>query len=299
MAKPKPVMFAPPDMEKFKKPAKLGWEPPKDKKDLLGGVGGMMVTVPAMNTVSPDGDFDPIMPAVKKYLMSNTYRRKVRKDIERRDTRVSRLETWADQVRDHLGDVRVLSNPTGPIKIELPCDGGHVVPWTSANRIPAEAIASKLKRLGWEIGKHIRCPDHAHPRRAKSKKQEGGEVIMTDTLAKDQASDAARTAKRLVILALDETFNTKDGCYRNGQSDATIAKELGIAEDTVARLREEFCGPLKPPSEIEDVRKQLIELQSEHRQRVHTLETEITSKIGKLNSRLDALISRNKWKADV
>jgi hypothetical protein len=267
---------------------------PKTKGGLLAGPGGIMVSVPAVD----DEDRERVGALVARAGRSKTFRRKLEQALEKEEERVSRLETWADQVRDHLGDVKVMSNPTGPIKIVLTCEGGHDVEWASANRIPAEAIASKLKRQGWELGRHVKCPEHAHPRK-KRKQKEGGAVIMTDTLEQAQASDAARTAKRLVILALDEFFNIEKGQYRSGQSDATIAKDLGIAEETVAQLRNDFCGPLKVPDEIEDVERQMHELRQSFATRQAELETNFEVHFGKLQSRLDALIRKNKWKADV
>jgi hypothetical protein len=263
---------------------------PKNKKDLLTSPGGIMVSVPEVD----EDERDRVGRLINRAQRSKTFRRKLTRTMEKEDERVSRLETWADKVQDCLGGVRVRATAVGPIEVTLPCEGGHDVIWTSANRIPAEAIASKLKRQGWELGKHIRCPEHAHPRKER-KKQEGGDTMSTDTMTQTEASEAARTAKRLTMMALEENFNVDKGCYKSGTSDATIAKELNVAPEVVERLRLEFYGPLKVPDDIEDVRRQIATVASEYRQRAHALETEVLGKISKLENRLDALVRKNKW----
>lgn len=279
-----PVVLAPEDM-----PLKGQWEKPKNKKELLTSPGGILVPVEEMHE---DPELERL---VGKVMRSRTFRRKIERQIERRETQVSRLETWADQVRDHLGDVQVLSKATGPIKVVLPCEGGHTVEWTSANRIPAEAIASKLRRQGWELGRHIRCPEHAHPRKAK--KVKGGEVEMAvDALDQAAATDAARTAKRLAMMAIDESFNVQKGQYKAGVTDKTIAAELGCSEEVVQRLREEFFGPLKVPDDVEDVQRQIEECRRDFAHKQSQLATDFEQKIGKLASRLESLIRKNKWK---
>jgi hypothetical protein len=110
------------------------------------------------------------------------------------------------------------------------------------------------------------------------------------------ASDAARTAKRLTMLAIDECFNVEKGCYKQGSSDATIAKELGIAEETVVRLREEFYGPLKAPDEIQDLLTQIANLRSETLKKINEAAAHCDDKCGQLERRLAAVISKNKWK---
>jgi hypothetical protein len=300
----------PKEIDPFKE---TSWEKrPKNKKDLLTGVGGMVVTVPLDPAAAMLSNLQPneeglasarqVVERVERLAESDGIyipRSRIKKAVigaARTMKARSKLETWADQVRDELGDVAVQSSATGPIMITLTCEEGqHVMEWTSSNRIPAEAIASKLKRAGWTLGRHIRCPDHAHPRKEKRK---GDNVVELVTKEKQSvaASDAARTAKRLVILALDESFNTEKGCYRQGVSDATIAKELGIAEETVVRLREEFCGPLKAPSEIEELQKQIDEIRSTTLKKINEAAASCDEKCGKLERHLQALITKNKWK---
>jgi hypothetical protein len=175
-----------------------GWTQPKKKTDLLVHTGGMMMKLPEeghsltsldhltqsdgkkvakfstpLERILDEDDQRLTLKQVEReieeraeseglHIPKNKIRKAVRRSLARMRSK-SRLDTWADQVQDECGDVRVLSTATGPIKIVLTCEQGkHEVEWTSANRIPAEAIASKLKREGWMLGRHIRCPEHAH-----------------------------------------------------------------------------------------------------------------------------------------
>jgi hypothetical protein len=307
-----------------------GWTQPKKKTDLLVHTGGMMMKLPEeghsltsldhltqsdgkkvakfstpLERILDEDDQRLTLKQVEReieeraeseglHIPKNKIRKAVRRSLARMRSK-SRLDTWADQVQDECGDVRVLSTATGPIKIVLTCEQGkHEVEWTSANRIPAEAIASKLKREGWMLGRHIRCPEHAHVRKEK-KKGEGkvAELVIDNT--NQAATDAARTAKRLVMMALEESFVTEKGCYKTGVSDETIAAELKIAPAVVVRLREEFYGPLKVPDEIEDVQRQIEELRRAHVAKVAELNSFFETHFAKLQNRLDALVRKNKW----
>lgn len=308
---------------------------PMDRKSLLSGAGGMVMKLPPTvlppikvvptegvtldklerrgdhataatfsTPLDKTGDLDRInlkqveeeiadrADAEGLYIPRGKIRKAVKRSLARMKAR-SRLETWADQVQEHCGDVRVLSSATGPIKVVLTCEeGDHDVEWTSANRIPAEQVAVKLKREGWTLGRHIRCPEHARPKRKK------GDNVVELVTKNDQAdaSEKARTAKRLTMLALDESFQIDKGQYKPGVSDATIAKELGISEQTVAKLRIEFYGELKVPDGIEDVQRQVAELKATYLRKQAELQTEFEQKLSKLDSRLDALVSKNGWK---
>jgi hypothetical protein len=133
-----------------------------------------------------------------------------------------------------------------------------------------QIIASKLRQRGWQIGHHNLCPDH------KSKKRND---TMTAQLA-PPASDKAREAKRLVMMSLDDYFDPATGQYRDGKGDAAIGRDCGLATSVVTKLREEFYGPLRAPTEFE-------RLLAEARQRLADLDvirSETHAAIGKLDS---------------
>lgn len=71
------------------------------------------------------------------------------------------------------------------------------------------------------------------------------------------ASDKARAAKRAAMEHLSESFNVERGTFAPGVSDASIAKDTGLAEAGVKKLREEFFGPLGEPDELRALREEL------------------------------------------
>lgn len=71
------------------------------------------------------------------------------------------------------------------------------------------------------------------------------------------ASDAARKARRLVYMALEERYDDAAKRYRPGHSDATIAKELGVSVESVKATRESDFGPLGVPPELESMMGEL------------------------------------------
>jgi hypothetical protein len=213
----------------------------------------------------------------------------------RKERMIMHRENWTDSVEEEIGrNVGCKMSVHGSVLIEIPCEEGHVVEWTSPNRIPPAMVAKKLKQAGWRLGQHVRCPEHN--RKTVIDAVQGGKSTMTDTMT-TQATDKARTAKRLAMMELEDSFNVEKGQFKTGVSDASIAKELGVAEQVVAKLREEFYGPLKTPDGIEDVRKQLAEFTADHKRKMHELDTGFLEKISKLNNRLDALVAKNGWQA--
>lgn len=110
------------------------------------------------------------------------------------------------------------------------------------------------------------------------------------------SSEAARTAKRLAIMALEEGF--VDGRYKAGVSDETIAKMTGLSEAKVAAYREEFHGPIKKPAEIEEASAKLRQLQEEliaiERRFAGEVQA-VRKRIDEQHNRLTATCARNKW----
>jgi hypothetical protein len=64
------------------------------------------------------------------------------------------------------------------------------------------------------------------------------------------SSDAARQARRLLRLALEDYYDDRARCYRDGRTDASLAKEFGLSESAVAKIREEDYGPLERPTDL-------------------------------------------------
>jgi hypothetical protein len=180
--------------------------------------------------------------------------------------------------------------------LHLPCErGNHVVDFTITGNMPPDFVAKKMLAKGWTIGSKLVCPDCSKPPRKVVANDEGASMATTGTEVAQTTikpvSDAARTKRREALQWLDESFDPEKGCFREGQSDATIAKETGLAETAVAALREEFYGPLKCPPEIADFNKRFADLRAEVTAAVDAMRQAIR----KEELRLEAFLKKNGW----
>lgn len=171
------------------------------------------------------------------------------------------------------------------------CDGVLVEGMSSAGIVQPEQVARRMRERGWTIGRNAskhQCPKH----------RKEPEMPPANTAAVAPSPDA-RAARRAAMEWLGESFDLTTGRYQPGVSDATIAKEVGMAETAVAGLREEFFGPLREPSEIETIRAQLAMLEDQastligNAQRLHA---DIMAEVKELGRKLDGLARSNGWK---
>lgn len=140
--------------------------------------------------------------------------------------------------------------------------------WTARTVFDPKGAVARVHAAGWETGKRVLCPS------CKSKKKEKGAMpkpVERPTLAAvwpkggepandaPAASDAAKKAKRMVYMALEDYYDDARKGYKPGHSDASIAKELDVAEAFVAKIREEDFGPISEPSELAALRKELLD----------------------------------------
>jgi hypothetical protein len=222
-----------------------------------------------------------------------------------KEGKVSRdtTEAYFDRIRTAMGRaLETYSTEGSGVTLTLKCEEGHKVEWTSSNRIPGDTIASKLKRLGWRLGRHPRCPEHNGRKKQPepmeepemSKNETKLELVQTApaTQTQAQASEAARLAKRIVLGELETHFDDREMRYKPGHSDATIAKSAGVAEAVVANLRLEFYGELKQPSEVEALEQELIAIRRRYEQAQEQFHGELLS----VRDRIDALAKKNGWK---
>lgn len=98
----------------------------------------------------------------------------------------------------------------------------------------------------------------------------------------------AGKALRQVFQLLEDHFDADAGAYRNEYSDEWIAKESNISKEAVKQYRVNAFGKIKPPSEIETLRRELRELESF----ALSAENEMKNKAKDLNLRLSALERR-------
>lgn len=219
----------------------------------------------------------------------------------RTDRSYARLGFTARHVQGQPGLLYVIQCKVCPLPFE----------WQSPRPVPVEVLRHRFATKGWQLGKRVLCPDHFHsPRERKNGMPKESPMATAITAAAEalnppaapaapcdgktaaeQASDRARAAKRTVMQWLDEAFNIERGQYRAGISDATIAKEAGLAEAAVKALREDFYGPLKQPREIEHLKAETLSMREKVNRSLVAMQTEIDA----LDAKLGELASKNGW----
>lgn len=80
-------------------------------------------------------------------------------------------------------------------------------------------------------------------------------------MATAQITPTTVSAMRKVFAALEDNFDAEKGEYRHGYSDERIAKETGISVDGVKKYRIDGFGKLRPPSELDTLKREVEELQ--------------------------------------
>ncbi len=119
-----------------------------------------------------------------------------------------------------------------------------------------------------------------------------------------EISDAARTARRLATLLLEEKFDVATGQYRDGYTDEKVAKETGAALAFVFKRREDDFGPLKVPGDLQDCRDEIARIRLSAQQQLEAIEVENRQKIGLIVrdldncvNRIETLVRRNGWES--
>lgn len=104
--------------------------------------------------------------------------------------------------------------------------------------------------------------------------------LTTEPKPKPEATDAAKKAKRLVYQALEDYYDDVHKQYRSGYSDETVAKETGASPEFVRSIREADFGPLGPPSELDALKLEVIQLGRE---------------VGEIIEKIQRLYKKNGW----
>lgn len=105
-------------------------------------------------------------------------------------------------------------------------------------------------------------------------------VAQLVTPANPQPTEAAKKAKRLVYQALEDYYDDVRKQYRTGNSDESVAKETGAAVEFVRSIREADFGPLGPPSELEALKIEVIQMGRE---------------VSEIHEKIERLYKRNGW----
>lgn len=169
----------------------------------------------------------------------------------------------------------------GRLQIALEChECGTTDHWSATQMISPQATIPKIIQLGWDVNGKLTCPKCIEERRL-SRRGKGTVDMSQKVVMIDNAQEAGKKNKRLVILALEDYFDEASRRYRDGKSDKSVADELSLSDTFVAKVREEFYGPLGEPEEVIAFRSELSAL----RARVEEMERMLTS-----------MTNRNGWK---
>ena len=169
-----------------------------------------------------------------------------------------------------LAPIELMSQPGARIaRAQCRQCGGHDE-WRITGIVPPpDAIRRHFSTRGWWIKRKAICPQCSKPKEKSVKQNEithvrnvavpGSrvEVIAPEVIAV-QRSDAAKKAKRLVYMALEDYYDDANRRYRGDHTDASVAKECDCAEDFVRSIREADFGPLAEPDEVAALRTELI-----------------------------------------
>lgn len=170
------------------------------------------------------------------------------------------------------------------IKTKAPDPGDELV---ETNRWQRRVIG-KIKRLPKDKPTPPKKPDII--KAAKAAEQEG--KTMPEASQKPAVpSDAAKKAKRMVFLLLEEQYDENKKCYRPGWDDKKIATESGAHVKVVEDTRVEFFGPLGEPAELTALRNEF----AAHRQDAEAKIKAINDSISSMQSRFTRLCVKNGW----
>lgn len=204
--------------------------------------------------------------------------------------------------------------PMGRFAYDIRCSGCNATDhWSFGTVLAAETVVAKARRNGWETGKRPVCADCRS--KAKERKDVGTmelkEAAAKGAAAAVAASDAAKRAKRMVFMALEDYYDDGKRAYKPGWSDERIAKELGLSEATVANIRDENYGPAGEPPEIEKLRAEFAAWEADRRkaiasvrelanaanQNAANIEAHLNASVEAFNARLDRLALANGWRS--
>lgn len=175
------------------------------------------------------------------------------------------------------GRVGLLSH-AGRLVARLHCHrcGAHE-DWNINGRAPPpDQLITHFKNAGWSIRNRDICPA------CQVRTKEITKVATVNDNKAELPTPAVRAAKVKATEHLMAYFNMQTGQYDVGWSDDRVAKESGMPIQWVVKRREEDFGPLREPDEFVQLRCEVEGL---------------TSEVGKLMGKIDAMAKRNGWAA--
>lgn len=211
-----------------------------------------------------------------------------------------RDQSWERQVARELG--------VAEIEWHYANHHNHTVEVELETKFPSDVIRKKMMQRGWDLRRKPICPECvAEMKTAKTNdnKQKEEHAIMAESnvtpIAPPDNSAAARRGQREAMQWIEESFemvNEASGRYKSGMSDVSIAKETGISEHAVAKLREQFYGTIHRPREIDDLLSKITEMKAANdktrREAAAAIEANKIA-IEALEKRVETLIKNNGW----
>jgi hypothetical protein len=132
---------------------------------------------------------------------------------------------------------------------------------------------------------------HTAPEKRKPERVEKMPEATQKPITAAIPSEAAKKAKRMVYMLLEEQYDDVKKAYRSGWDDRKISLETGASIQFVKDIRESDFGPLGEPSEFGDLRAQMLA----HAQDVVEKIAEIQKGLKSLESRFNAICDKNGW----
>jgi len=155
----------------------------------------------------------------------------------------------------------MLTNVSGMFTASVTCDEcAETAEWRVSRMPPPEIIKKHFVVRGWELRKKPRCPECVKKKEKKMSKAPNLTPVPSSEIV--APSEAARRARRMVYMALEDYYDEAKKAYKPGYSDKKISEETGASETIVSQIRQQDFGPLGPPSEFAEIYASVTELKA-------------------------------------
>lgn len=199
--------------------------------------------------------------------------------------------------------------------LEIPCTGGHIAEHTLDRMLPPDAMPRQLAQRGWRLARRkATCPDCVNKEKPVSSHLVTRAELSAEPLPRQpaapppavaavaperEATPDAKRVHRTVMEALMSVYDDDAKRYTGGYTDARVAEETGAALAYVAKVREDYFGPIAEPAEIEELRAELKGLREgissineTYNRAIKALET----RAGEIEATIVKLAQANGWK---
>lgn len=164
------------------------------------------------------------------------------------------------------------------------CKKEHRARWSPST--PPEAMVKSLRAKGWQIGNgHDPVCNCVKNRRQKMGASELRNGTALTVVGSDPKSQTQAKLNRAIFGLLEDHFDDEKRLYREGWSDARVAKETGASESFVTSTRAMAFGDLAEDPKItalrDDIQLATMEL-DDCRKRLDGLASRVDKLAGKI-----------------